>query len=120
MRCPRCKSVVADQDRFCRQCGGRVGPPERISLKARGTADTTLSTSKHPSGSSRATKAVGAVLIYLAMGVGSGVAAHELLAWRAGAQGGSVTLGTPRLVVLTPASQATVPDAVSVPSVAMA
>jgi TonB family protein len=111
MRCPRCKSVVTGQDRFCRQCGGPVGSAGHSW--ATGAPEATLSTGRR---SSRGGKVVGAALLYLAMGAGSGVAAHGLLAWRAGPQGGAVTLGTPRLVVLTPASQATVPDAAASPA----
>lgn len=92
MLCPSCHAEVGDQDRFCRNCGGRVAGTDTVRPGASAVADLRVRTR-------RPGRLLLVVLVNLGLATGSGVAVYALLG-RDAPRAGAVTLGMPRLVVL--------------------
>jgi len=85
MRCPTCHSAAGEQDRFCRNCGGRLAGTDTVRA---GRDEWLLPRRRAP---------LVLVAVYVALGVGSALAVFFWL--ERGVHTGTVTLGVPRLMV---------------------
>ena len=101
MSCPSCHAEVSEQDRFCRSCGGRLAGTDTVRPGGVATRPPVRRSRRGP-------RLALIVLVNLALAAGSAVAVYAVLARRA-PQSGTVSLGTPRLVVLSAPSPTTTP-----------